>query len=536
MSDVARRKVLGGRGNLGIVNSLRRQLIHIINWELNTTRDEGSVLRLLRILVNSVGSEHFRSVTAVEIIQCLDNVMRAALNRRTRSNWILLLNNIGKSNVIFRDYILYSTIEILKDEDRSEILQNLDAKCIFWRLANNFVYTLYSLVLKDDTENDEIRKYMARCLDERVSPPRELLDLFLRRNSCRDLLSFAGFRITSSIVGYLTYNLSEIEKMNAADVQDYIEVLSSDREAVEGRMAVEAIRNPFSEVVGRALENVIEKGEGSEAYEGFFHHLSLSCLIERVEHFPWSLRAWGELLGYLRKVLVFLSLSFVLDDLFGTQCGAIRSLTVSSLSKQSSLQELASFFRPNLNWDTDTNEHNLSQILQEEPLIRSLKTAKQSLINREAYLRYFNFGSAGNIRSEMQIIRFKVYSTLVLINHSNSFLNNYFKTAGGQIQAGGPHESQNSDLDLSFVLDLSDYRDLAGGISLGTGNDVKMSLFTLPVSLLCLLHDENDARSVFGYLQEAIGLGGTPTASSSDIFGIWAELERRHTVNGDTRF
>lgn len=527
------RKVLGGRGSLGIVNDLRRQLTHLVNWELSKSGDESSMLNLLRILVNSVGSEHFRSMTAMEILQCLDNVIRVVLNRRTRNSWMLLLNNIGKSNVIFRDYILFCTLEMLKDEDKSEIQQNLDAKCIYWKLGNNFLYSLYSLLLKDDVEDDEIKRCMARCLGEGISPPRELLELFLRRNSCRDLSSFAGFKITSELVGYLAYNLSKIEEMDMADVQDYIELLSSYQEAVESKIRSEAIRNPFSISVSGALKNVIERGDISEAVGGFFHHLSLVYLVERVESFPWNIQIWKELLVYLRKVLAFLSLVFVLDDFFQTRDGEIRNLTImSSAFQQPCFQEAASFFRFSLNLSLEsTSKPDLVQLLKVEPLIRSLETIRQSLLNRESYCRYFNFGKIENIRSEMHLVRFQVYSILILINHSDLYLMNHLGGASSQANLETPHTDPKPNFDSSFTLGLEN-----SSASLGADVSAESSSLVLPVSLLCLLQDEESAKSAFGCIQSVRGPGNMQvTDNSPDLFDIWTRLERKHTNSGNTK-
>ncbi|OII70748.1 uncharacterized protein cubi_00893 [Cryptosporidium ubiquitum] len=527
MSEVVKRKVLGGRGAMGIVNSLRRQLTHLVNWELSTSVDESSTLNLLRLLLNSVGSEHFRSMSAVEILQCLDNVMKVVLKRRTRSSWILLLNNIGKNNVIFRDYILYCTLELLKYEDKSEILQSLDAKCIYWKLGNNFLYTLYSLILRDDTENDDIKKCMMSCLAEGISPPRELLDLYLSRNSCKDLSLLTGFKVTSNLLGYLTYNLSEIERLDEMEVQDYLEVFSGHQKSLERKISLEAIRNPFSDVLSRALMNVIKKGDSSEIAEGFFHHLSLVYLIESIECSPWNLRLWRELLEYLNRILTFLSLTCVLDNFFKTEGRVLRNLTISSISQKDSLQELVSFFRLNSNSESDGN-FDLVQLHKVEPLIRSIVIIRKKLINRDSYWRYFNFEHISNIRSEMHIIRFQIYSILVLINHSSLYLKNHLNKTDDSFNLFDSEKNSEAHLDLDFLLKVSEYNDFESSTSVNQEN-IKLFLFILPVSLLNLFENKEDAKSAFEAVQNSSLPESTRNRSFSSLFDLWTKLENKHT-------
>ncbi|CUV04917.1 unnamed protein product [Cryptosporidium hominis] len=534
MVEVARRKVLGGRGSMGIVNSLRRKLIHLVNWELGTSGDEGSILNLLKLLLNSVGSEHFRSMTAIEIIQCLDNVMKVVLNKRTRSSWLLLLNNIGKSNVIFRDYILYCTLEILKDNDKSEILQNLDAKCIYWKLGNNFLYTLYSLILKDDTENDDVKRCMENCLSEGISPPRELLDLYLRRNSCRDLSLLKGFRLTSNLLGHLTYNLSKIESLNELKIQDYIEILLNHQNSLERKVSSEAIRNPFSNVFSQALINIIEKGENPEITDGFFHHLSLVYLVNSIDSSPWNLRLWKELLSYLKKVLAFLSLTCILDNSFNTEGGILRNLTISSISHKDFFQELISFFRFDFNIESDGNP-DLVQLHKIETLIKSILAIRKTLTNLDFYWRYFNFKDTKNIQSEMQIVRFQVYSLLVLINHSNLYLNDHLRKTSNLLNSIVYNNSSESSLDMSFVLKLSEYNDLENYSTSIILKKINLSLFILPVSLLSLLESEEDAKSAFEAIQNSNAFGCIQNESFSSLFDIWNELEKKYlNKNGES--
>ncbi|KAH8585098.1 uncharacterized protein ELE39_003489 [Cryptosporidium sp. chipmunk genotype I] len=535
MLGVVRRKVLGGRGSMGIVNSLRRKLIHLVNWELSTSGDENFILNLLKLLLNSVGSEHFRSMTAVEIIQCLDNVMKVVLNRRTRSSWLLLLNNIGKSNVIFRDYILYCTLEMLKDEDKSEILQNLDAKCIYWKLGNNFIYTLYSLLLKDDTANDDVKKCMADCLNEGISPPKELLDLYLRRNSCSDLSLLKGFRVTSNLLGYLTYNLSEIERLDEMEVQDYIEILLSCQKSLERKISLESIRNPFSDVFSKALINVIEKGGSSEITEGFFHHLSLVYLVESIESFPWCLRFWRELLSYLKKILTFLSLTCVLDNSFNISGGTLRNLIIGSISHRDFFQKLILFFRFNFNIESDGNP-DLEQLHKVETLIKSILFIRKILINRDFYWRYFNFGNTESIRSEMQIVRFQVYSLLVLISHSSLYLNDHLKKTSNSMNLLASDKSSGSSLDPSFALKLSEYNNLENYTTFAIQEKIQLSLLALPVSLLSLLESEEDAKLAFEVIQNSSSFVAMQNERFSSLFDIWNKLENKHVKkNGESK-
>lgn len=534
MTEITRRKVLGGRGTMGIVNSLRHQLTHLVNWELTTSLDESSTLNLLRLLLNSVGSEHFRSMSAVEIIQCLDNVMRAVMKKRTRSSWLLLLNNIGKNNVIFRDYILYSTLELLKDEDKSEILQNLDAKCIYWKLGNNFLYTLYNLILRDDSENDDIKKCMINCLNEGISPPRELLDLYLRKNSCRDLSLLTGFKVTSNLLGYLTYNLSEIEKLDEMEVQDYIEVLSNHQKSLEKKIILEAIRNPFSNILSKALINIIKKGDSSEIADGFFHHLSLVYLIESIECSPWNLRLWRELLEYLKKTLTFLSLTCVLDNFFKIEGGVIRSLTTNSISQKDFFQELSSFFKFNLNIESNYNL-DLVQLHKVESLIKSILTVKKNLINKNSYWRYFNFEDIENIKSEMHIIRFQVYSILVLINHSSFYLNNHLREINNSTNFSVSDNNPEEQFDLSFSSKLSKHNDFENSIYINQEN-IKLSLFILPVSLLSLLGSNENAKLAFKAIQDSNTFGNIQNGNLLTLFDVWVELENKHIKNGNSKY
>ncbi|KAH7647707.1 hypothetical protein FG379_001506 [Cryptosporidium bovis] len=440
------RVVLGGRGNLGIINTLRRQIIHIVNWELNTSKDKGIILELLTLLITSVGSEHYRSLAAIEILQCIDNVLRKLVDNKTRNSWVLLLSHIGKHNVIFRDYVLYRTLNLLKDQDKNDTLQNLEARCIHWRLNNNLLYSLYSLILRDDdVSNEDVKKCMNSFLNEKITPPKSLIELYLKKNSVRDLMLNYNFYISSSFVVYIInkLNLAFSKRINTLGIDGlitengsnmdesdnnsevYIEILTSNQEKVD-KIPIQRIScNPFKNNINRAISYVFQtKEKFNQDDRGFLHHLLFKSVVDSVNTSPWNINHWKDLYYSLKNFILFLSKIGILDEVFGS--GGI----FFGLEEYSSIEyneerlyyyKLPQYFTQNHYNEFSTNNSEnvlLYENINITGIKRSIETLKKIMIQKQLYYRYFNFGNPqkGFEISEMLLLRIKVYTLLCVIS------------------------------------------------------------------------------------------------------------------------
>ncbi|KAF7456089.1 hypothetical protein HWI79_3345 [Cryptosporidium felis] len=522
-----RKKVFGGRGNLGIVNGLRRQLIHLVNWELGTSGDGGLVLRLLGLLIGSVGSDHYRSISAMEILQCMDGVIRTLDDFGARNSWVLLLSNIGKRNVIFRDFALYRTLEILDDREKSEVLQSLEAKNIYWKMGNSFLYTMYCLLLREEgeVENREVRECMENCLKEGFVPPLGLVESYLRRNSCRDLLQLEGFEVTEILVGYLMRGLSDVGGLSRPQVRDYTEFLSGNQGRVERRIQKEARRNPFGGAVEKALTNVIRGAEKRDVADGFFHKLNVESAIESIESSPWNIDSWRGLSEQIRRILVVLSGTRVLDRSIGV--GRILEEAVLNLASEGdAFREVASFFGIE-DGPEDSGEPDFSKILAAEPLARSFRSITELLVNERTFLRYFNFGSEENIRTEMHWTRLQVYFQLVVLNEATCYLRS---SSPHSLHPLGP-----KPLDSDFRLETFWESGIFWDSSPGSKNTSKSTYFLLPILLPKLLWDPGLAESAIELIRKEGDNGGSQREF------IWAlellrKMERRSTQSHSPSF
>ncbi|XP_665917.1 hypothetical protein [Cryptosporidium hominis TU502] len=135
----------------------------------------------------------------------------------------------------------------------------------------------------------------------------------------------------------------------------------------------------------------------------------------------------------------------------------------------------------------------------------------------------------------MQIVRFQVYSLLVLINHSNLYLNDHLRKTSNLLNSIVYNNSSESSLDMSFVLKLSEYNDLENYSTSIILKKINLSLFILPVSLLSLLESEEDAKSAFEAIQNSNAFGCIQNESFSSLFDIWNELEKKYlNKNGES--
>ncbi|KAH8742175.1 hypothetical protein FG386_003502 [Cryptosporidium ryanae] len=550
--------VLGGRGNLGIVNTLRRQIIHIINWELNTSKDKNVILELLLLLITSVGSEHYRSLTAIEILQCIDNVLKKFVNSETQSGWILLLSNIGKHNVIFRDYVLYCTLYILKDQDKNSTLQNLESKCIHWRLSKNLLYILYNVVLRDeDISNEDVRRCMNSFLCERIVPPRQLIDIYLKKNTLRSLISNSNFFISSSFVSYILNKLnsasknkvialegnelsaeneSETDENDKNESEAYVEALISNQKEIDKMLFQRINCNPFKSNINRTIRCfVMQKGNFTQDEGGFLHHLLFKSVVDSVNTSPWNVNHWRDLYHSLKNFTLFLTKVKVLDKAFNSN-GLFFGLSEHNSPQHNENQlyyhKLVHYFIKNYGSESNTfsgESGSHSDSVNCVGIRRSIDTLKNMIIKKQLYYRYFNFGSPEhwNKMSEMLLLRIKVYTLLCVIGEINEVC--YIKNS-----ELAPHMSQDSvstqDLDHNFCGRSVFWGYFTTKNNTSGDDHSSLSYFSrepLLFSTISLLFNHIPRRDLHSFLQDFFDINGEKGKRYLFISEYWQSFENR---------
>ncbi|KAL7066719.1 hypothetical protein ACR3K2_28730 [Cryptosporidium serpentis] len=405
-------KFLGGRGNLGILNTLRRQIIYLINWEINfNNKNEKLILQLLELLIQSVTSDHYRSITAFEILQCLDYVMKILICNKTRNNWILLLNNIGKHNLIIREYIMNSIISIFNFNEQYLALQDLESKGIRWKMINNPIYLILNLLLKEGNINiEEVKNCMKYCLDSNIILPQIILELYLISLPIKNLLQHPNFQMTKTFF-YIIIDKATNKIIDSKYDNEYLDFLFENEFNLILKKLSELCGDPCKMKIIYKLIELLNKIylNNNNCYKNYKLSLLICFIInltfKMIEITPWDISLWICMKYLLSQILIYFISSDIMDIKFN----------LNNITKDL-------YYKYNL-----INKFQLTS----EDIGHFKYLLNSNLINNKLYFRYYYFDKFNNIITDIQKIKFNVYSMICMLyyltyNNKDSSFNKYF--------------------------------------------------------------------------------------------------------------